>query len=123
MTGQGRALRKIVSRAEALAPMAEQREAPLGARQIAALQIIDHHPIGGEKPRDPRGALDHLLDPGERKPLLVPVEEERENLLLENLVEESRRLVVREVLGGRADREARLLVRGLVPPAVEDREV
>ena len=48
------------------------------------------------------------------------LEEERENLALDRVVERGGRLVVGQLVGGRADREAGLLVGSLVPPAVED---
>src|SRR5262249_4337865 len=61
-------LRKVIARPEAFSALVQEGESPLGAGNVELLQVVDHHPVGGEEAGDPRGALDHLLEPPSGSP-------------------------------------------------------
>ncbi len=121
--GRAHALLPGDEQLERFAVVALQRPAVKRAGDIALLEVLRDHAVRRKRLRDLRGRDDHAVDPALRQPRGVAVEEHGQKALLDRVVQGLRDLLVPRLVLRLADDEARFVVRRLVPPAVEDRQV
>src|SRR5262245_35607119 len=107
-------------------PEPATRDSPVNLTgAVESAQVFGHHPFGAEAGNEPlHGHLD-AGDPTSWQPVGVARVEERDDLVLEQVVQRQRVMVVlhRGIPLRTADRPSALAVVALDPPAVEDAQI